>query len=65
MYHWQELDKLKSQFIANVSHELRTPLALILGPVEKMLDLPQVREDATLQKNLETVVMNSYTLLKV
>jgi PAS domain S-box-containing protein len=27
----QELDKLKSQFIANVSHELRTPLNSIIG----------------------------------
>ena len=30
----QELDKLKSQFIATVSHELRTPLTSILGYVE-------------------------------
>ncbi|HEY4690179.1 MAG TPA: GAF domain-containing protein [Anaerolineae bacterium] len=34
----QELDRLKSQFIANVSHELRTPLNAIIGFSEVLLD---------------------------
>jgi signal transduction histidine kinase len=33
----QELDALKSRFLANVSHELRTPLTLVLGPLEDLL----------------------------
>ncbi|MFA5831861.1 MAG: ATP-binding protein [Bacteroidota bacterium] len=32
-----ELNQLKSRFLANVSHELRTPLSLILGPTEHLL----------------------------
>lgn len=33
----KEIDGFKTKFFANVSHELRTPLALILGPVNQLL----------------------------
>ncbi|MFQ6040855.1 MAG: ATP-binding protein [Candidatus Poribacteria bacterium] len=33
-----QVDKLKSQFVANVSHDLRTPIASIKGYVDNLLD---------------------------
>ena len=34
----RQLDRFKSQFFANITHELKTPLAMILAPLELMLD---------------------------
>lgn len=36
----------RSAFLSNVSHELRTPLTLILGPVQLLLDRPDLAGDA-------------------
>jgi signal transduction histidine kinase/CheY-like chemotaxis protein len=32
----RELDRLKSQFLANISHEIRTPLSCILGSIDML-----------------------------
>jgi two-component system phosphate regulon sensor histidine kinase PhoR len=35
-----QLEKVRSEFVANVSHELRTPLAIFQGYVENLVDNP-------------------------
>ena len=56
-----QLDHLKSQFVANVSHELRTPLALVIGYTEKLMRAPQ--RTAEELEELGTVARNARTLL--
>lgn len=58
----KELDQLKTQFFANVSHELRTPLALILGPIEKLLQTGELSHEQ--HRDLEIVNRNARLLLK-
>src|SRR5699024_4534284 len=42
-----QLDKLRSDFIANVSHELRTPVAMLQGYSEAILDGVTQSEEET------------------
>jgi signal transduction histidine kinase len=55
------LDEAKTRFFANVSHELRTPLALILGPLDEMLEDTQ---DARARPRLESIRANARRLLR-
>lgn len=57
-----ELDMMKIRFFTNVSHEFRTPLALIMAPVEKMLESPQ---DTDQKKHLQLVYRNAKRLLNL
>lgn len=41
----KEVDKIKTNFIANISHELRTPLAAIKAYVETILNMPMSQEE--------------------
>lgn len=58
----KELDQLKAQFFTNVSHELRTPLALVLGPIQRLLETGGLTEGQ--RHDLEVVERNARTLLK-
>ena len=54
----RELDKLKSQFIANVSHELKSPLTAIVGYTEYLLDGKMGPISPPQQKGLEVIRRN-------
>lgn len=67
------LDQTKSRFFANVSHELRTPLALMLGPIQLLLQnfSPNIKEKELLQmakrsgKRLEQLINEILDLRKL
>jgi two-component system phosphate regulon sensor histidine kinase PhoR len=52
-----EMNRLKSEFLANVSHELRTPLTSIAGYVETLLDHEQLSPVA--REFLSTILKNA------
>lgn len=58
-----ELNKLKSNFIANISHELRTPLTHVIGYIELLIsrDLGPLTED---QEQATFVIKRSSERLK-
>ncbi|MEW5847432.1 MAG: GAF domain-containing sensor histidine kinase [Myxococcota bacterium] len=60
----QELDALKSQFLANISHEFRTPLTLLLGPVEDLLTSPHDMPTPWQREQLETTRRAALRLLR-
>ncbi len=59
-----ELDRAKTTFFSNITHEFRTPLALMLGPMEAILDQsPELPQAA--REQLDMVHRNSLRLLKL
>ncbi|MFP2909453.1 sensor histidine kinase, partial [Pyxidicoccus sp. 3LFB2] len=58
----QASEAQRTGFFANVSHELRTPLALILGPVDRLLERGGLSAPDT--RDLEVVRRNASVLLR-
>ena len=61
----EELDKLKSAFLANVSHELRTPMNTIIGYTELLLDRVDGPINEEQERNLKKVASNARHLLRL
>lgn len=60
-----EIEKVtasKLQFFTNISHEVRTPLTLILGPLDRLLNL---MHDSPYLSDLELIHKNASRLLRV
>ncbi|MHA6482809.1 ATP-binding protein [Paenibacillus sp. strain BS8-2] len=61
----QELDRLKSEFLANTSHELRTPLHGIIGLTESILDDPAGTTGEKTREYLSLVVSSGRRLSRL
>ena len=61
----QELDKLKSNFLATVSHELRTPLTSVIGYSEILLDGMAGPLNEEQREYVKTIMDKGETLLSL
>jgi len=58
----RQLERMRSDFVANASHELRTPLSIIKGYVETLVDGHQTMDPAHRDKFLKTIQRHSERL---
>jgi len=58
----QEVDHMKTQFLANISHEFRTPLTLILGPLDSLMKRIRAHD---IKQDIKIIKKNGERLLKL
>jgi len=59
----QQMYQMRLNFFTNVSHEIRTPLTLILGPIEKLLNI--MRNDESGHRSLLSIKNNTDRLYRL
>jgi|GEM_PF-555747 len=60
-----EMDQLKLRFFTHISHEFRTPLTLIIGPVERMLQIGSRMNQKKREIYNRLVLQNARRLLRL
>ena len=58
----KQLSESKLQFFTDISHEIRTPLTLIIGPLEKMLEM---KTDESMQASFRIMYQNAIRILRL
>ena len=58
----KQLSESKLQFFTDISHEIRTPLTLIIGPLEKMMEM---KLDDTLHASFRIMYQNAIRILRM
>src|SRR5512137_792350 len=61
----QQLDEFKTRFFANMTHELRTPLAMVLTPLELMMQGEMGAFSEAQRSSLQTMYRSALKLLKL
>lgn len=59
----REVDDLKSNLFTNISHELKTPVALIMGPLNYLLDKKDNWDEASVRDQLGVMQRNGQGLI--
>jgi K+-sensing histidine kinase KdpD len=61
----RELDRMRTEFLANVSHELRTPLAVIKGSANSLLQTDVIFDEPTWRDFLQSIDKDADTLTRL